>query len=224
VLSVTDLPESILAAAQSVKETMKYQSKDEGREQRFREFATQKQFITTTRFCRVEEAPIRDSDFSSIINYRSDDRCPIMNGKSLIGEFGMTDSLPFTPSQFCPGADILSQGFERMHNVIDNRSFTFLINGEAIVSDFLEAIILSPFVGEQLQSDRLSTLFSISDTSINGGTFEQLRHLLSGSSIAISRGLRGQLISLSRFLGNRELAKLFLGLSFNSSVSDPQST
>jgi hypothetical protein len=136
--------------------------------------------------------------------------------------FGMAESAPFERSRFCPGADILSQRFERLQNVIDNRPFTFVINGETIASDVIEAVKLSPFVGEQLQCDRLSTLFSISDASVSGSTFQKLRQLLDGSSIAISRGLCRPLISLSRFLGNRELEKLFLGLSFAESVSDPQ--
>jgi hypothetical protein len=90
----------------------------------------------------------------------------------------MSDSPPSDPPQFCPGADILSQGVERLRNLIDNQLFTFRINGEEIASDMMEAVVLSPFVGEQLQSDRLSFLFTISDPSINFAMFEKLRNLL----------------------------------------------
>jgi hypothetical protein len=114
------------------------------------------------------------------------------------------------PRQFCPYAEILSQGVARLRNIVHTVPFTIVINGTPIETDLFEAVLFSPFVYSQLLSDSSSRKFHISDDSVDSSTFFLLRQLFDGTCFPLSPLSRRSLLSLSRCLGNVELEKLFL--------------
>jgi hypothetical protein len=81
----------------------------------------------------------------------------------------------------------------------------------------VEAVLLSPAVGEQLQVDACAGRFDICASGINSTDFSSLQSLLSGKEVIVQKSHQKSLILLSQQLLNVDFERLFYGLWGDSS-------
>jgi hypothetical protein len=108
----------------------------------------------------------------------------------------------------------ISDAFAQLQNSLLHDSFSFIINGAVINTEFAEAIALSPAVREQLSVDGCARKFILNDS--RSQDLHSLQFLLSEQTISVSKSLE----SLARLLGNVDLERLFV----NCSKMDIQAT
>jgi hypothetical protein len=84
----------------------------------------------------------------------------------------------------------------------------------------VEAVFLSPAVGEQLQVDACARGFDICASGIDSTDFSSLRSLLSGKEVILQKSHQKLLILLSQQLLNVGFERLFYGFLGDSSTVD----
>jgi hypothetical protein len=113
----------------------------------------------------------------------------------------------------------LREGLQRVKNVINSDSFTFVINGTRFEIDIIDALLLSPAAHERLQHDRRDTTIVIDDDNISCAAFSKLTDLLKCVSVEVNMAERKSMILLCRYLQNNTMEKIFFGLSIGQSSS-----
>jgi hypothetical protein len=91
---------------------------------------------------------------------------------------------------------------------IPRDEFAFVINHTPFPTSAVEAVALSPAVGEQFQIDACARRFVICDPQINSVDFSSLQALLSGMEIVLQKSHQKSLILLSWQLWNVDLERL----------------
>jgi hypothetical protein len=80
--------------------------------------------------------------------------------------------------------------------------FTFTINDKVLSTSYVEAVLLSPVVGEQLQVYACARRFGLCAPGIDFTDFSSLQSLLSGKEVLFQKSHQKSLIRLSRQLLN----------------------
>jgi hypothetical protein len=108
-----------------------------------------------------------------------------------------TDNCYFTTATTIPLANVslLLEGLPR-------DEFTFIGNHKPFPTSVVEAVLLSPAVGEQLQVDACTRRFVIRDAEIDSTDFFALQNVLSAVETAVQKPHQKSLIRLSQQLGN----------------------
>jgi hypothetical protein len=92
---------------------------------------------------------------------------------------------------------------ERAVEGIPLEEFTFTINDKVFITSTVEAVLLSPAVGEQLQVDACARRFDICASGIDSTDFSSLQSLLSGEEVIVQKSHQKSLILLSRQVSMR---------------------
>jgi hypothetical protein len=74
--------------------------------------------------------------------------------------------------------------------VIPRDEFTFIINHKRFPTSAIQAVVLSPAVGEQLEIDASTGRFVICYIEINSNDFASLQSLLSGNEAVLQSRIR----------------------------------
>jgi hypothetical protein len=109
---------------------------------------------------------------------------------------------------------------ERTVEAIPLNDFTFTINNKVFPTSTVEAVLLSPAVGEQLQVDACGRGFDICASGIDSADFSSLHSLLSEKEVIFQQLHQKSLIPLSRQLFNVGCERLFYGLWGDSFTVD----
>jgi hypothetical protein len=131
----------------------------------------------------------------------------------------MSNETPQQASRTSAFTYALHEGLERMKTIIDNDSFTFVINKERFETDIFEAVLLSPAVHERLTIDRSDRMFVIEDENIPCKMISILIGLVSGETVELSLEERKSLIFLCRYLKNKKFEKIIFGMLIGMSSS-----
>jgi hypothetical protein len=84
----------------------------------------------------------------------------------------------------------------------------------------VEAVLLSPAVGAQLQGDACARRFHMCVSGMNSSDFSSLQIVLSGNEVIVQKSHQKSFIQLSQQLGNLGFERLFYGLWSDSSSID----
>jgi hypothetical protein len=109
-------------------------------------------------------------------------------------------------------------GVRLLQEGIPRDEFTFLIYHKTFPTSVIEAVALSPAVGEQLRVDACARRFVICGPEIDSADFSSLQAVLSGMEIVVQKSHQKSLILLSRQLWTVGLERLFMGLWGDSAV------
>jgi hypothetical protein len=113
--------------------------------------------------------------------------------------------MSFKSKNSCIPTDLFCQRTEYLQTVLNSEPFIFVINGQELKFDIVEAILLSPFVCDQLLVDRSTMKFFINDKSISPKHFEMVVELSHGSAVTINTTFKDSILSLCHILGNNNL-------------------
>jgi hypothetical protein len=89
----------------------------------------------------------------------------------LIGASSMSTPAKEIALPFSPFNAILHNGIDRLMDLVNHDSFTFVVNGENCESTVPKAILLSPTIHTSLQSNPLNGVFEFSRDSVNSSDF-----------------------------------------------------
>jgi hypothetical protein len=113
--------------------------------------------------------------------------------------------------KFTPFYAIVSDGFDRMLDVVETEEFTFSVNGSSVKSNVAEAVLISPKIHDLILNDRSIRSFVICDEKIK---VEQIEKFLSfvrfRNCQSFLRDDAHSFLSLCRLFGNERLSVVFL--------------
>jgi hypothetical protein len=93
-----------------------------------------------------------------------------------------------------------------------------------MVSDFVEAAILSPAVHEQLLADSCARTFVVCNGKVNSGAFSSLSRRVLGNQSVIRQLRQKSLVFLRRLLFSTTLEHSFFGLWLSGSLFSDEMT
>jgi hypothetical protein len=103
---------------------------------------------------------------------------------------------------------------------IPHDKFTFTIDNKVCPTSTVEAVLLSPTVGEQLQVDACAREFDLCVSGMNSIDFFSLHIVVSGKEVVVQKSHQKSFIQLSQQLLNVGCERLFYGLWGDSSSID----
>jgi hypothetical protein len=110
----------------------------------------------------------------------------------------------------------MADGITRLIEVVGEKDFIFIVNGQEYSVSAVEAILLSPRLFDFTEQDGTRKRFDIADRRIDCNVFSDLLRFIRCEPISISGSMRNSLVLLSRSLGNRSLERMFQSLRFDS--------
>jgi hypothetical protein len=126
----------------------------------------------------------------------------------------MDDSTALTSASF------LTDGIRRLIATKTGDPFVIYINDHEYSVSLIEAILLSPRITAEVQTDLTMRQFRIHDNRIDAKYFLTLVNLVRNESVTIVHSSRRSLILISRYLGNAFLESFFFNLRFESISSE----
>jgi hypothetical protein len=103
---------------------------------------------------------------------------------------------------------LMANGIHGLINTISSDEFQIIVNGEKTRMSIIEALLLSPRVASQLQSDSTMREYVISNDQIESGSLSSLLSLFISDSIRITVSSLPSLILLAQCLGNHHFSTL----------------
>jgi hypothetical protein len=113
-----------------------------------------------------------------IIKWILTNKCHKPIGIGGMSSASMSDSRMNFDFTYSPFMITLQTGYERIFSVVKNESFVFVVNGEEVQSNAIDAVLISAKVHESLRSTPGNFRFIINDESINATIFEHFLELV----------------------------------------------
>jgi hypothetical protein len=133
-------------------------------------------------------------------------KCQKAIGIEIVTSGAMSDSRRNLPFPCSPFIVTLQDGYERIFSVVKNESFVFVVNGEDVQSNIIDAVLISTKIPENLGSTPGNFQFAINDQSITTPVF---RHFLAFAHSHVfsdfSRDEQHLFVTISGLLRNEPL-------------------